>query len=210
MLSDGQDKNTAAWTNFTPDCVTASSDGPGGLRELLTCQEANPQTINFGAQMGATNGVNDTIIGSPTKNDLVGCWVAAADTDGDGIADVPWELMLPVVDCPDFRVSNCMTVCGAVVVNIVWILEKANDIDAQAPYRMGGWENNNTSGQIRWDDFVAYFDLRTPNGDLATVANGGFMKKAIYFLPDCDPHPLTGLSNGTNYGVLAAIPRLVR
>jgi hypothetical protein len=35
-------------------------------------------------------------------------------------------------------------------------------------------------------------------------------KKSIYFLPDCTPHELTGVSGGYNFGILAKIPVLVK
>lgn len=226
MLSDGQEKNTAAWTNFTQPCDTADT---GDIRDLLTCAEANPDKISLGSSIGATNGVVDAVIGHPTDNNLVDCWKNAKydsngddvidendqsiDTDGDGMPDMPWNLTLPVVNCPDLKVSNCMETCGAVNVNVVWILEKENKIDDDAPYKMGNWSSDDPNGQVRWDSFVTHFALQKVNseGDFepATVANDGFKKKSIYFLPDCTPHELKGTSGGNNYGVLARIPVLV-
>ena len=158
MLSDGQDKNTAAWTNFTQPCSTADT---GSLRELLTCTKANPNEITLGASIGATNGVVDAVINHPTHESLMDCWKSAyfdsdgdgtkdslIDTDGDGWPDRPWNISLPVVNCPSFQVSNCMETCGAVNVNLVWILEKENDINEDAPKKMFNpltnnlWENN--------------------------------------------------------------------
>ena len=227
MLSDGQDKNTAAWTNFSQPCDTADTTD---LRNLLTCADSNPVEINLGGAIGATNGVVDAVINHPVDSSLVNCWKNAQyDSNGDGEKDTPiplddrnglptrpWNLILPVVNCPSLQVSNCMETCGAVSVNLVWILEKENDIDADAPYKMFNpetntfWENDSSDGAARWNDFVDTFNLMTPNGQLATVENDGFKKKSIYFLPDCNPHELTGNTGGENFGVLARIPVLVR
>ena len=245
MLSDGQEKNTAAWTNFSQPCDTADT---GDLRDLLTCSEANPDPISLGDSIGATNGVVDAVIGHPNNNNLVDCWkngkywndenedglidtgeMQSIDTDGDGMPDMPWNLTLPVVNCPALHVSNCMETCGAVNVNVVWILEKENDIDADAPYKMADWDFNaltpeqqdyNNDGTIngidRWNSFVTHpsFNLQKINSEgnfePATVENDGFKKKSIYFLPDCTPHALKGTSGGHNYGILARIPVLVK
>jgi len=222
MLSDGQDKNTAGWTNFSQPCDTADT---GDLRDLLTCADSNPYEISLGAPIGATNGVVDAVINHPTNNSLVDCWKHAYyDSDGDGEKDtaIPldptnglptllWNLTLPVVNCPEFQVSNCMETCGAVNVNIAWILEKENDPNADAPYKMEDWNmESETNGITRWNSFVAHFNLKTPNGVLATYENGAYKKKSIYFLPDCTPHELKGNTGGHNYGILARFPVLVQ
>ena len=82
---------------------------------------------------------------------------------------------------------------------------------------MGDWNADTaadvtdvTDGIQRWDSFVRIFDLRKPDGSLATHENGGFLKKSIYFLPDCTPHELKGTTGGHNYGILARIPVLVK
>lgn len=231
MLTDGEVKNSAAWTNFSQPCETASTTS---MRPLLTCTESNPDLIKLGDSIGATNGVVDSIIGHPTQANLVDCWKSAfydsdgdnekdspVDTDGDGWPDMPWNVNLPVVNCPDTQVSNCMETCGAVSANIVWILEKDNDIDTDAPKKMfnplknGLWENNSADGGERWNSFVDEFNLKDPHGQPAYYTddpsdNDGFKKKTIYFLPDCTPHELKGITGGHNYGVLARIPVLVK
>lgn len=219
MLNSGSntaDHNTAGWTNFSQPCETASASSMQAL--FADCSAGNPEPIQLGGGMGTTGGVE-----TPSLTGLMGCWKsglydsngddikdASIDTDGDGIPDMPWNLTLPVIDCAGNNVSNCSVVRGAVNVNIIWILEKENKIDDDAPYKMGNWSNSDPSGAVRWDDFVTTFNLRTVDDLLATVANGGFKKKSIYFLPDCTPHELKGKTGGENFGVLAKYPVLVK
>jgi hypothetical protein len=111
--------------------------------------------------------------------------------------------------------------CGAVNVNIVWILEKDNKINEDAPRKMFNpltgnlWENNSEDGGVRWNSFVDEFNLKDPDGQPAYYTEDpddkdGYKKKSIYFMPDCTPHELKGLTGGHNYGVLARIPVLVK
>jgi hypothetical protein len=62
-----------------------------------------------------------------------------------------------------------------------------------------------TNGQKRWESFVDHYDLKNVDGSQAP-----YEKKSIYFLPDCTPHELTGVSGGYNFGILAKIPVLVK
>jgi hypothetical protein len=55
-----------------------------------------------------------------------------------------------------------------------------------------------------WNDFASAFELQNVGG-----SNAPYAKKSIYFLPDCSPHDLAGVSGGQNFGVLARIPVLV-
>ena len=120
-----------------------------------------------------------------------------------------------MVNCPGTTVSNCLETCGAVNVNIVWILEKENDPDADAPKKMFNpftglyWENHSTNGITRWDSFANEFGIEDVYGNPATYANGGYKKKSIYFLPSCEKHPPAGKTGGKNFGILAKIPVLV-
>ena len=52
--------------------------------------------------------------------------------------------------------------------------------------------------------FANFFNLKNVDGTSAP-----YQKKAIYFLPNCEPHIPTGGTGGTNFGVLAKIPVLV-
>ena len=100
---------------------------------------------------------------------------------------------------------------GAVNLNIVWILENENKINDDAPFKMGrlvefesgrgmcdGIASLPTSTSARWTGF------------LATVANGGFKKKSVYFLPDCTPHELKGENRGREFRRSRKDSRLVK
>ncbi len=216
MLNSGSDaatNNTAGWTNFSQDpCDTASASEMG----QLVCSGGNPDFIEFGQGMGATGGVQQV-----TFDALRDCWGNGAndlnddgfretpiDTDGDGIPDQPWNLTLPVVECPGNNVSNCPTVTGTVNLNVVWITEAGTAQWEDAPTKMGSWsypaDPDNTNGQERWADFVTYFNLRNADDSPAP-----FAKKSVYFLPDCTVHEPAGTTGGDNYGILARIPVLV-
>jgi hypothetical protein len=58
--------------------------------------------------------------------------------------------------------------------------------------------------QQNWDSFVDHFNLVGADGQPAQ-----FLKKTVYFLPDCEPHEPRGVSGGTNFGILAKYPVLV-
>lgn len=231
MLSDGQTKNSAAWTNFSDPCATADTTS---LRDLLTCADANPEGISLGSSIGATNGVVDAVINHPTFPSLVECWENAyvdpnptdeetdrtqpVDSDADGRPDYPWSVTLPVVDCPGSQVSNCLGTCGVVKVDILWILEKENNIDADAPYKMHYWDAEtgawglrqySGTGITRWNQFVLDFNIKNADGNIATVANDGFKKKSIYFRADCTPGEPAGDTGGVNYGIRSKYPKLV-
>lgn len=250
MLNSGSkpgDHNTGGWTNFKQNvdeeqCSTANTTD---LRDILEDCSGNPRSIVYGLPIGTTGGVVDNVINHPSgKANITSCWKAGLydtdddgtpdapiDTDNDNTPDMPWSVTLPVIDCPGNQPGSCgsnnpAVVVGSVTVNVVWILEKENNIDNDAPMKMADWPdaiekveianditNGKSPGEARWDSFVEHFGLMLPTGDetfdFATVANGGFKKKSIYFLPDCTPHEPGGLTGGENFGTLAEIPVLV-
>ena len=120
-------------------------------------------------------------------------------------------MTLPVINCPDSNVGTCETLLGAVNLNLIWIEDKGNKIDDDAPYEMDEWRaaddpavTDINNGTQRWNSFVNHFNLQNSNGTLAP-----FAKKSIYFKPDCTPHEPAGVSGGQNFGILAKIPVLV-
>jgi hypothetical protein len=211
MLNSGSDSathNTAAWTNFSQPCETANANE---MRSLI-CGGGNPEPVEYNQGMGAVGGVQNSVL-----SDLIDCWQNglndtngdgvgdfSVDTDGDGIPDEPWNLTLPVIECPGNNVSNCSVVKGAVNLNVVWITGAGTPDWDDAPYRMGDWASSDSDGQERWNSFVEHFNLKNVDDMNATYA-----QKSIYFLPDCTPHERVGTSEGQNFGILAEIPVLV-
>ena len=135
MINSGSNPetyNTAGWTNYTQPCITTSVPT---IRPLI-CSDGNPDSINYGDGVGGTGGNLSNIM-----RDLKDCWLdpntqnwgvdengdpeslGDLDRDDDGIPDVPWQMTLPVVDCPGNNVSNCPTASGAVHVEFIWILD---------------------------------------------------------------------------------------
>jgi hypothetical protein len=211
MLNSGSNdatNNTAAWTNFSQPCETANANE----MMSLICGGGNPEPVEYNQGMGAVGGVQNSVL-----SDLIECWQNGlndtngdgvgdfpVDTDGNGIPDQPWNLTLPVIECPGNNVSNCAVVKGAVNLNVVWITGAGTPDWDDAPYRMGDWASSDSDGQERWNSFVEHFNLKNVEDMNATYA-----QKSIYFLPDCTPHERVGTSEGQNFGILAEIPVLV-
>jgi hypothetical protein len=202
MINSGSNAGhqTGGWTNYSQPCETASTPT---VRPLI-CGAGNPEPIQLDAGMGTTGGEVQT-----AADLLMDCWRnnRTLDTDTDGIPDQPWQVTLPVVDCPDNNTGNCSTVKGAVTVNIVWITRTDKNQMKEVPRKMGGWTcPAGYTGQQCWDSFVEAFNLQDVlNGSAATYED-----KTIYFLPDCTPHEPAGRSGGENFGILAKIPVLVK
>lgn len=201
---------TGGWTSFEHDDSGATNANE--IRDLV-CGDGNPNEIRFGEDIATNNGQVQSAF-----SDLYDCWVEETNKE------VIWTLTLPVIDCSD-GVSPSNPVVGAVTVNIVWIIDQANQIDTRAPQQMelppedsegvspGTWTSTSTSGAERWDSFVDTFNLQKPNGDLAYWSSEpqvtGWRQKTIYFLPSCSFHEPKGQTGGENFGILARIPVLV-
>ncbi len=204
--------DTGGWTNFQQNV-----DGAANANEIkeLVCGDGNPETLHYGEPMQTTNGQVHTAFKA-----LYDCWQEATDQTE------PWNMTLPVIDCPDGSVGPTNTLVGAVNVNVMWIVDKENDIDGDAPFEMsippedsggespGTWSNGNPLGAPRWNDFVDEFQLEMPDGSLAEYdednqQDDGWRQKTIYFAPDCSYHEPAGHTGGENFGVLAEIPVLV-
>ena len=203
MINSGHDagsNETGGWTSFNQEDDPCTGGTNAQEVKSLVCGDGNPEPIIFGEPM-ATNGGDI----QSAFNDLIQCW-----EDETGKTQ-PWELTLPVIDCGDANnVGTCEVIVGAVELNIVWITGAGEDPQYNnAPTQMGDWSNSDPDGAVRWKDFVSVFNLRnddgTPDGTLAP-----YVKKSIYFLPDCDYHEPKGVSGGENFGILAKIPVLVQ
>jgi hypothetical protein len=204
---------TGGWTSFSQDSACSGGTNTAELRPLV-CGDGNPNELVFGEPMATLGGQSQA-----TFMDLYNCWV-----ENTGKQDL-WNMTLPVIDCPDANVGPCNELVGAVNVNIAWIVDQANNINADAPYQMelpaedaegvspGTWENASTDGKERWNDFVETFNLRKPDGSYAywhdDPQQNGWQQKTMYFLPDCAFYEPKGQTGGTNFGILAKIPVLV-
>jgi hypothetical protein len=216
MINSGENEatnETGGWTSFDQDPDDDPCNGGTNSQEVrdLVCNSGNENEVVLGLPMATNGGEIQSAF-----NDLIDCW----KTETGGIK--PWNLTLPVIECPGNNVTTCQEVVGAVVINIVWITEAGEDPGYNnAPTQMAGIENGpgpwpsddervavqdwDTNGEARWNSFAEHFKLRDMVENPAT-----YQKKTIYFLPDCTDHELAGNSGGENFGILARIPVLVQ
>lgn len=213
--SDNQTMSeTGGWTSFDQENACSGGTNTSELRPLV-CASGNPNTLVLGEDMATLGGQSQA-----TFKDLFTCW--QSETKQIRL----WNMTLPVIDCDaSGNVGPCNRLSGAVEVNVAWIVDKANNIDADAPEQMelpdfnadgqsdGTWSNSSSDGVVRWNDFVNTFNIRRPDGTLAEwdadPQVSGWRQKTIYFLPDCAFNEPTGRTGGENFGVLAQIPVLV-
>jgi hypothetical protein len=204
MINSGQveaSSETGGWTNFSHDDACTGGTNAEEVRSLV-CGSGNPDPIKLGKFMATSGGDIQSAF-----NKLIQCWV---DITGK---TQPWNVTLPVIDCPGNNVGTCEELSGAVNVNIIWITDAGEDPQFNnAPTHMDGfgeytaWDmSSEPDGQVRWNNFVRNFNLQNVDGEHAP-----YDKKSIYFLPDCTPHEPAGVSGGQNFGVLAKVPVLVQ
>jgi Flp pilus assembly protein TadG len=206
---DPQATETAVWTDLVQPCDGASSASE--VRPLI-CGSGNEDPLVFGGEMSVTNGV---VMNNLEK--FRDCWLANSRWGQE-----PWEMNLPVVIC-EGGTSSCNELDGVVTINVLWV---ANDekLVPQDSHEYSGFFTTFMQGkgdkpnwtapvaapeleadyQQNWDSFVRHFNLLGAD-DLPAR----FLKKTVYFLPDCSPHERQGTSIGTNYGVIAKYPVLV-
>ena len=204
MINSGQNvasSETGGWTSFSQDDPCTGGTNAQEVRSFV-CSSGNAEAINLGEDMATNGGEIQSAF-----SELIQCWETVTGRTQ------PWNLTLPVVTCPGNNVGTCQMVVGAVSVNIIWITEAGEDPSySNAPTQMAGidgqigaWASSNPDGQARWTSFTQHFQLKNVDGTPAPYA-----KKSIYFLPDCTPHLPAGRSGGSNFGILAKIPVLVR
>ena len=203
MINSGQNvasNETGGWTNFNQNDACNGGTNAQEVRGLV-CGDGNPEILSLGLDMGTSGGEIQSAFSR-----LVSCWTSNTNTTQ------PWNVTLPVVNCPDNSLNVCQELRGAVNVNIIWIVDQNDPQYNNVPTQMAGvenvvssWANNNTDGRVRWDSFAQHFRLKNVDGSPAPYAN-----KSIYFLPDCTPHVPAGTSGGHNFGIPARIPVLVQ
>jgi hypothetical protein len=205
MINSGQNvasSETGGWTDFSQDNPCAGGTNANTVTSLV-CSDGNPVDIKLGNPVATNGGEIQSAF-----NALLTCW----QNNSMG-KTIPWNLTLMVINCPGNNVGTCETASGAVNINIVWITDAGEDPQFKnAPTQMAGiegvvgaWSSNDPDGQTRWASFVQHFNLQNVDGTPAP-----YVKKCIYFMPDCTPHKPAGGTGGTNYGVLARIPVLVK
>ena len=162
-------------------------------------------------------------------DDLMDCWEATADSDGDDRPDTVYNMTLTVIECPGKNVANCSKLVGAVNVNMVWMIRNAKKDYSWVPTEMSGpdpfpdWvcpdritgglgfdDLSTAQKEACWLDFIDHFNLVTFQGTSIANVKLNDIKKTLFFVPDCDTHVPIGLTAGPNLGVLARIPVLVK
>jgi hypothetical protein len=196
MINSGQNvasSETGGWSDFNQDSPCQGGTNANAVKGLV-CGSGNPEVLRYGEDMATNGGQIQSAF-----NSLRTCWENTTNQNQ------LWNLTLPVVTCPGNNVGTCQEFVGAVNVNVVWITGAGEDPSyLDAPRAMESWSSADPDGQARWNDFVTYFNLQNVDGSPAP-----YVKKSIYFLPDCTPHVPSGGNGGANFGVLAKVPVLV-
>ena len=172
----GATHNSAAWTNFSQPCQTAT---PPTVRPLI-CSDGNPNAIIFGEGMGSVGGMQNNVY-----NRLRDCWMnAGLSNDSRGYPTKPWSLTLPVIDCPGNNPGPCSEIVGTVSLDVLWIKQSNSDPHwTDIPLKMETvtetWEcpvwvaagrpsniNSLTETQRHqcWQNFADNFQLKTADG----------------------------------------------
>ena len=192
-------QETGGWTDFNQD-PDAQDPNPTEVASLVN-QAENPDPIILGRPMAVSGGDIPTAFGL-----LRGRWINVTGRDD------PWRVALPVVECPGNRLDSPARMTGVVRINILWITDpnddpSYSDAPSEMEYPHSGeiWSSNDPDGQVRWNSFVRYFNLRDLDGVFAP-----YQKKAVYFLPDCHHQEPRGRTGGENFGILAKIPVLAK
>lgn len=192
-------QETGGWTDFNQDPDTQE---PNPLEvAALVIRAENPDPIILGRPMAVSGRDIPAAFGL-----LRDRWSNITGKDD------PWGVTLPVVECPGNQLDSPARMVGAVRINILWVTDSVDDpFYSDAPREMGiphsnqTWSSSDPNGQVRWNSFVRYFNLRDLNGALVS-----YQKKAVYFVPDCHPQEPRGRTGGENFGILAKIPVLAK
>jgi hypothetical protein len=150
MINSGQNAashGTGGWTDMNQDDACSGGTSTPKVRNLIGCDgDVNDFMLTGGESLATIGGqvqsaFNDLLErfrdpDPPHANcatnpvfDAAGNEIGRAliDFDGpdgipDGIPDVPWEMTLPRISCPDNNVGPCETLTGAITIKVVWIL----------------------------------------------------------------------------------------
>ena len=196
--ANAETHNTAAWSNFTQPCETAT---PPTVNSLVCNKSVKPE-LSLGSGIGSTGGELANV-----ARDLRDCWLGQTELLKDpwGYPREKWSLTLPVIDCPSNNPGNCSPLIGAVSVDVVWINGGGADPQwVEVPVQMEGWECSlwvaagrptppnrqnlldPTARQQCWQEFASHFNLQTYAGTSVGNLSPSDLRSALYFLPDCD------------------------
>lgn len=157
MINSGSNDathNTAGWTDFSQPC--SGGTNASALEDIIIdpdsgdcSQKGNPDWIIFNKAIGATGGQVTSVL-----TDFLGCWKVASNdivcddttnpptttqvpivSDGD-MPDQPWEVTVPIIQCPGNNVENCPILTGAASVTLRWVNPKSGVDFTEAPEKM--------------------------------------------------------------------------
>lgn len=192
--------DTAYWTDFaqtteSKDVCKGGADATG-VEDAIhpsDCEGGNTKTLLFGVDMALIEGE----VSKKGHGNLMDCWWKNSEE-----GTIPWELVLPVIDC---NRPTCAELVGAVIVRVVWITGLGTPKWEDVPTEMGDWSSTTADGELRWAEFVEHFKLKDADGKPAP-----YQKKSIYFQPSCEKIAPRGKTGGENFGIMAKIPVLVQ
>jgi hypothetical protein len=191
MINSGQDNTsneTGGWTSFAQGEDVCNGGTNANEVRGLVCGDGNPGPLEIETDMATNGGEIQSAF-----NKLYDCW-SKYKNDGE-----PWEMTLPLIECPGNNVGPCQKMVGTVNVFVVWITGAGEDPGYNdAPTNMGGWSSTDPVGQNRWDSFVDWFQLQNVDGSQAP-----YKKKSIYFKPGCDVATPRGGIGGVGSNVLS-------
>ena len=203
LISSGNvvsNHETGGWTDFNQVGDPCQGGTNADLVKDLIASGGNPKGLKLGRDMATNGGAIEAAF-----NKLYDKWKKETNCER------PWQVTLPVVECPNNNMGTCQEMVGAVTVNIIWMNDSKDPQYKNAPTRMaavpplyGSWSASGKNGQQNWMSFREHFNLRDLDGSYAV-----YDQKTIYFLPECTPRKPAGTTGGNPFGVLARIPVLV-
>lgn len=219
---------TGGWSSFNQVNACQGGTNAKELTDIIDYGTGEDNCIG-GADADIVFGLDVATVGGQVNSafqDLHACWLEK--TGGTE----PWPMVLPVIKCDGQNPGPCNKVVGSVAVNILWVLQKENDIANDAPRQMdypteggGTWyatpaadlemsDPSREYGIARWNEFVEEFNILglDVDGDGSpdpAYHPEGFKAKTIYFDSDCDPQIPRGTTAARNFGVRARVPVLV-
>ncbi len=205
MISSGNvvsNHETGGWTDFNQEDSPCEGGTNAHLVKNLISAGGNPNVIKMGKHMATNGGAIEAAF-----SELYSRWQKETNSQR------PWQVTLPVVECPSNNMGTCQKMVGAVTVNIIWINDQNDPLYKNVPTKMAAvpplyssWQasGKDKKGQKIWQSFQEHYNLLDVDGSPAA-----YEQKTIYFLPECEPKTPVGTTGGNPYGVLAEIPVLV-